>query len=501
MASKTLTEVTELAKIVQTLAPKRFLDWANKTNGREARIFRRVIELEVALSEEDIARELSMENREFQKALSALKARLFEVTLDLELPAGRYSDYARRLYALDRAHARLRILVRLEAAFTANEEAKYWFEEAKMLEEWPVAISILSPLLTWASLSGNKEIYDTLNSELARLRKLSAALADANEVSERINMVFAKSGAEHPELSKIIRPAIELLEPVVRELGTFRLSEALLLLRRKAQQVTMDYDEALAICVEMDALLVQYPLFANRSRKSRNALAKLMCHVQMKHRERALEVAESSLDLFNKGGQNWHSFQEWRFVLFMHTKQFSQGYELVRQVMSLPRFSAQAPATRDAWNLFLRYAEYFTGQPVSDALLRRNEQAGELHRRIMDQFPTFKGDYAGREMAAIVLEILIVLKRHVADLFLRTESLKNYKIRPLREGEEAQSNIFIDLLRLLETHDLDRAKILEEAGPMVERMRAIKTIDPVQSQQILPYETLWELVVERLPRN
>jgi len=42
---------------------------------------------------------------------------------------------------------------------------------------------------------------------------------------------------------------------------------------------------------------------------------------------------------------------------------------------------------------------------------------------------------------------------------------------------------------------------LEEAGPMVERMRAIKTIDPVQSQQILPYETLWELVVERLPRN
>ena len=495
MASKTLTEVAELAKIVQTLAPKAILEWSEKSISREARIYRHVVASQVSLSEKEIARAQKMDDREFQKSLSALKARLLDAITGLVLPESSYSDYARRLFALDVAHSRLRILQRLGATYTANEEARYWFEEAKKLEEWHLAVSLLSPLLNWTSLSGDKAEYDCLSMDRPRLLRLAAALADANETFERVRLAFAKSGTEHPELLEILRPAIERLQPIAREHGTFRLNEFLLLLRRKAQQVTTDYDEALAICEEMDALLVQYPLFANRSRKSRNALAKLVCFVQRERLEEAKHIAESSIDLFDMGDQDWHTFQSWRFLLFMRREQFGAGYELVQAVIGSSFFPSQTEATRDLWKLFRGYAEIMTSRPVTGANFRRNEKPGELHRRLMEEFPSFKGDYAGYEMAAIALEILIVLKHHVADLFLRTEALRKYKVRHI--APDTQSSIFIDLLELLETYDTDKPRIKQIAAPMVKRMVGIKTIDRIQAQQVMPYEMLWR-EIERL---
>ncbi len=495
MASKSLKETLELVQIVRKLVPKKSSRISANGKNMESLVYRQLAELDTTLSDETIIRTHHLRRRRHQQILSEIKSWLFDRVLERELPRSIYSDYACRLFALDLAHATLRILQRLGGTYTAKEEARSWFDEAKKLEEWQIAISLLWPLLVWALLSGYKEEYDRLWTERERLLDLESALHDAMDANRRATMAFPKSGTEHPELLEILRPAIERLQPIAREHGTFRLNEFLLLLRRKAQQVTMDYNEALAICEEMDALLNRYPLFANRSRKSRNAMAKLVCLVQRERLEEAKHIAESSLDLFNAGDQNWHTFQSWRFLLFMRWEQFEAGYELVQSIMGNTAFPSQTEATRDLWKLFRGYSEIMTDRPVTGANFRRNEKAGELHRRLMEEVPSFKGDYAGYELAAIVLEILIVLKHHVADLFLRTEALRKYKVRHI--APDTQSSIFIDLLELLETYDTDKPRIKQIAAPMVKRMVGIKTIDRIQAQQVMPYEMLWR-EIERL---
>jgi|GEM_PF-3389551 len=501
MNSKSLREGLELANIARKLVPKKNSRVSETGKNQESLVYRQISDSETPLSDQDIIQGHGLSRRRYQQILSEINHWLFEQILERTLPATLYSDYSRRLFALDRAHATLRILGRLGLSFSASEEAKHWFEESIVLEEWQVAISLLDPLLTWASLSGDLETYNRLISERPRLVLLEATLADATEVIQRVRMVFAKSGAEHPELLEIIRPVIARLELIVREHGTFRLNELLLVIRRMAQQVTMDYDDALAICEDMDGLLQQFPLFANRARKSRNAVAKLMCLVQRKKHSEALSVAESQPDLFDTGDQNWYSFQAWRFLLFLHTQQFSKGYELAREVMSHSLFSSQTAVTRELWNLFLRYAELMTGRPITGVTFRKSDMPGDLHRRIMKQFSSFKGDYSGYEMAAVVLEILIILEKRLGDLASRIDSLKIYKSRHLTGDQETQSGIFISIVQLLNTYDLDRAKIVTASVPMLELMSTIKTIDRVQSQQVLPYETLWQLIEERLPKN
>ncbi len=497
--SKTLVEVYELAQVVRSGGSKKIFEWSEKNETQESSLFRHILVWQGTLSDDALQASEKLERRRYQQLLSELKQRLFEALADLEFPSERYSEYARRLFALELAVPRVLLVGHHGSAHAANEAARAWFEEALALEEWRIAISLLDPQLNWASLSGTDVEYDLLITERRRLLGLAQALEDADETAQRARMVFARSGAEHPELLGIIRPALARLEPVARQRGTFRLQEALLDLRRKVQQVTMDYEEAIAICEEMEQLLTQYSLFANLSRKSRNALSRLLCLVQMQRYEEAQTVMTASESLFDSGDQNWYSFQAWRFLLLMHTRKFNEAYDLVQTILARPDYTSQTDVTRNLWILFRGHAEYWTGRPVTGMAFKKHEKPGELHKRLMNQFPGFKGDYAGYEMAAIVLEILVLLGNNIFDFESRMESLKKYKTRHLGQDEATQSNIFIDMMQLLNTHDFERERILTSARPMLKRMLKIKTIDRMQGSQVLPYEMLWEAVEARLP--
>ncbi len=499
--SKTLIETVELVHFFQKLAPKKVLARFEDSSDRAFSLYSILADAPHALTDDEVKQRAGMTQAEYHRGMWKLKSALLDALLELDLSRGNYSDLAQRLFALDLAHARVRILERFSAIYSANAEANAWLKEAIELEQWRVALSLLSPILGWASLSGDVAEYDRLQSERQRFITLQTAIDDASEASDRATMTFAKSGAEHPEIRPMLDAAIKRLTPIARELGTFTLQEKLLLLRKRAAQATNDYREALAVCDETETLLRDYPFFANRSRKSRNALSRLMCSVQTGQVQRAEQVVASSGDLFDAGDQNWHTFQEWHFILHMHTEDFEKAHALVLEVMGHSRFASQTETTRDKWNLFQIYAALFTARPVPGEKKPKEEKTGELLRHLMRQFPSFKGDYAGYGMAAVALEILIVLDRRQDHtyIFERIESLTQYKSRHLKRGHETQSNLFISLMQLVPRYDLDVAKIAKAAAPIVKRMVAIKTIDKYQAQQVLRYDMLWAKTMELLP--
>ncbi|MGH2638810.1 MAG: hypothetical protein ACRDF4_05945 [Rhabdochlamydiaceae bacterium] len=200
MASKSLTEVIELVKIVRPIAPKRILEWTEKQDGQEVRLYHRLAASQEAATDIALLEYLGLERPRFRQLLSQLKSRLLDALLEIELPKARYSDYARGQLKLDRTSTSLRLLARLGGTQTASSEARHWLDEAIKFEEWHTALSFFTPLLNWATLSGDVEEYDSLQSKQLRVRSIDAALRDAEEIIQRARMAFAKSGAEHPEL-------------------------------------------------------------------------------------------------------------------------------------------------------------------------------------------------------------------------------------------------------------------------------------------------------------
>ena len=87
--------------------------------------------------------------------------------------------------------------------------------------------------------------------------------------------------------------------------------------------------------------------------------------------------------------------------------------------------------------------------------------------------------------------ILLTRRGDPGYIFERIESLAKYKSRYLKGRSETQSHTFISLMQLLTTYQRDAKKIKKAAVPLLKKMLAIKTIDELQAQQVLPYEMLW----------
>ncbi len=498
--SKTQIEVVQLASFVKKIAPKKDLSALRKSKGRAQAIFRVLENYETTISEHEVMRASGIaDRRQYQKALSQLKDILLSLVSRSDLAQAGYSEYAQRLFALDRAIPTARLLGRLDAPYSSAGFSESMLREAIALEEWDIARIFLHQLLNWASLSGDKKEYERLREEDRKYKILSEAFEAGRESEQRITLVFARSGAEHPELKPAIMKAIAKLQPVVKKYGTFRLQELLLRLRRQSLQLTMDYRVALEICEEMEQLLARYPLFSNRSRMGRNALAKLTCLVQTKRYDVAQDTL-NSLALFPSGASNWYYFQEWHFILDMRLGNYDDAYRLIHSIMESSNYASQSEPERHKWNLFLAYAELLTGRPVLGQKRVAGKRAGEISRELLSGWDSLKKDHPGYFAATIILEILIILihRNNLSDIDERAESLKTFHARYLKRTKSTQTGFFFQLIDLLPKHQYHRASIESEAMPILKRMLKITTIDEIQAQQLLDYDVAWATIMSYL---
>ena len=484
-ASKTLLETVDLVQFFQRSAPKNVLDRFERSRDRAMSLFGILATSETFLSDADVQRRTRMTPGAYQRAIWKLKSALLEAMLELDLKKGKYSLFSQRLKALDLANARVQILERLGAALAADLEARKWHKEALVLEKWDVALALLGPILNWAALSGDTKAYERWQQERRRLRTLQQAFEEAEEANERVTIVFAKSGAEHPELRPTIDKAIRRLKPVITKHASFRLRDAELNLRKKAQQVLTRYPEALEICDETSALLDQYPVFDNPARRSRNALTRLLCEVLLRQYHEASATLQTASKYFDIGTQNWYTFEEWHFMLLLHSRQDEAAYQLVTEIMSGPRFRVQSLTTQERWRLFLMYAEFFTGRVVPS-------------KNLIRIIPSFSKDYAGYRASVVILEILLLLQLDdKSALIERIELLKTYKTRHLRKT--APTRLFINMCQLMVRYDFEKTRIAPLAERYLSAIVESDEGDPIVEAQVQHYDQLWGHFMAALP--
>jgi hypothetical protein len=483
--SNTLNETVQLVGNFQRLAPKKVLKRFEGSRDRAMSLFGILATSETALSDAEVMRRANMSKGEYQRALWKLKTALLNSLLEFDLAKGKYSKYSQTLHQLELANARIQILRRLGSAYTANAEAKTWMKVALKVEKWDIAHALLIPQLGWAALSGNSKTYDLLHRERTRLKILQSAYESAQEIDDRVTIVFAKSSAEHPELHPMIVDALAKLGPIIQEHGTFTLQEVALRLRKKALQVLTRFPEALTVCDELDTLLTEYPTFDNRVYRGRNMLTRLLCLVLSRQYPEATRAVPMATKDFDADTQNWYTLQEGHYMLLMRRKEYDAAYALVKEIMGRARFRVQSQSTQDRWHLFLLYAEYFTQRTVPD-------------HNLIKLFPSFTKDYAGYRMSALLLEIVVLLSTgEKSALIERMESLQTYKLRHLRRA--SPSRIFIAMSRLMTKYDFEKSKIAPRAARYVQALIDSDEGDPLMECQVFAYEQIWAFFMAKLP--
>jgi hypothetical protein len=150
---------------------------------------------------------------------------------------------------------------------------------------------------------------------------------------------------------------------------------------------------------------------------------------------------------------------------------------------------------KERWTIYRAYL-YFL-QPPSQADLKFDFNA------FIDQLPHYRLDKAGFNVAILVLQFLYYLKKNDLDALLyRMKALNDYTTKHLRSQFSERTRTMFKLFRVLtDNYHLNAKQMRYRCQYLSERLASLPAPGNGYADiEIIPYEHLWELCLQWLPK-
>jgi hypothetical protein len=224
----------------------------------------------------------------------------------------------------------------------------------------------------------------------------------------------------------------------------------------------------------------------------------LACYIPLKRYDEAREVLVSLYKHTKEGTYNWYKSRELHFILAMHTANYEEANRLHADTISQKTFKRQQPFIREAWTIYGAYLRIL----INAGKVKGEENASPFRiSRYLNQLPTFSKDKRGQNVPVLISQIVLLLQQGNFDgLIDRYEAVNKYRERYVEREVNFRGNVFLHMLRQMTTHDFDRCKVEKETVTLRNLLdqEPVDVMSPGYDQEILPYEELWEVLVETM---
>lgn len=362
-------------------------------------------------------------------------------------------------------------------------------------QEWQLTlaqIEIVSLLRIHSSIVGSRQDHEKYKHEVHRLLQLFEAESIAAAEYEKVNLLFARSATEKPQLAPQFEAAAEHVSSLAKSYNTFELDLAMYRLRMAAKQIALEFDQTLAVCGEACAVLsAKWPMHFDKIRLGEFNLMRLLCAAHLRSLERAESLLTECEKSYGSGSNNWFVLQENYMLALTQCFQFERAAQVLRTVVTQGRFGSQSRHIHERWKLFELFLS-FTG-PRSPTPKEFEMTAGEL--RSLD---TDKGGY---KVCIIVLRILALLRqRKQSEIIELLESLRSYRARSFKKRDVSPGSAILDLILIASEHGFVREPTLAAAGDIPRRLKGKLTFLTRKDGFVsLPFDWIWDEMVNVMP--
>ncbi len=286
---------------------------------------------------------------------------------------------------------------------------------------------------------------------------------------------------------------LQRLEALHRRANTFNTYLWLYQLRMAYEEQQGNFAGIIRITSAATRQLGQGKLNARRFDVRYNTYMSVFAYLRGRQPAKGLRLAQEGIRHFSPTSSNWFTFQENHLLLALHSKKYDYARQLLHTVLANPSFAKLRPLALEHWELYQGYLNLAAAPgpaghptpPTAKWTLR---------------LPEFSRDKQGLNVAILVLQLLYCLRRQQMDeALVRLERLRKYQQRHLNAAETQRSRLFLRLLRTLVDTGFDPAKARHRGRATLETLaQAPPPGDAFAEVEIIPYEQLWELVLQQL---
>ncbi len=439
----------------------------------------------------------------YRQLKSRFTKRLLNTLFFLDSNDPSFSDYHRANYTCNKNWAQIRILLNSGARNTAIKLATKTLGVAQNYKFSEIILNCSRILMSHASLTGNEREYEEFAAITTQALKHVEEEIRAEEMYQRLTIKFAVSASNNEELRHTADKYLHDVNKLCMQSDSYQLHFLRYQIWILATQIKGEFHKTISVCEEAEAWLNSTPNFNQKIKLANLALIKISTYLQLRDYDNGRKNAEKCLELVPEGSNNWFVFLEYYFLLAMHTENYINAAGIYIKVLNHPRFAYTNEERKEKWKIFEAYINYiFETEGLNKELLSSDPAKRKFRLlKFLNEVPNFTKDKKGYNVSILVIQILYMLEKgEYTGIINRAEALNVYCSRYLRRDDAYRSSCFLKMLLTMVKEDFGHERTKQMAQKYLRKMQEG---DPegnnmVNEWEIIPYEILWEKVLNRL---
>jgi hypothetical protein len=343
----------------------------------------------------------------------------------------------------------------------------------------------------------NIEYYKKIKFEFEEKRSLENK---SKQYADESYKYYGVQRSPNPEVFKLASQYFEELDQIDKTKTTYQFRKDLHRLNIVRYFAQGDYRGALQV---LENIIPEYETnpYTYRSELLFYLINALSCCIQLRLWEPAEKYANSLPALTDVGNNLWYQIKEVFMYHHLYQKQYPEAYNHFKEALQHPRFELISGTKRDDWFLFGGYMHLLAQFGVYKQEDIQAVAGPFKYFKFVNEIGIFDKDKIGMNIALVLLPVWFGLaKGEEGDANKSLDALEKYRQRYLDNDLNRRSAIMVRLLSALikRPYDKDRNDRKIEKELVSLRENPPETSLQMFYLEILPYEDLWNLLVEKL---
>jgi hypothetical protein len=228
----------------------------------------------------------------------------------------------------------------------------------------------------------------------------------------------------------------------------------------------------------------------------------ILATIKLNNRQEAFESISSMEKHLSYKSISWFNVKMLKAMLYVYQENYSGACDIIIECISNQFIDRVSVNIKEFIYLIYAYLAFLH----QSGLLQHPHFDKKQFRlyKTLNEIPLYSSDKRGANISILIIQILFFLKNRKYDSILdRKDALQQYSYRYLRRNDTFRSNVFIRLIIQMCRADFNPIRTRTYTHKLVEQLESkpLELAEQPIGLEIIPYETLWEIILTLLEKN
>ncbi|RIJ41408.1 hypothetical protein [Pontibacter oryzae] len=386
----------------------------------------------------------------------------------------------------------LRVVSELKLSTKVLEQA---LQIADKHELWGIRQRVLEDIKFNYYGLGDQKNYERISDQLSECYRQEIFEREAKELYEFTMLCGGGLTSDRRELIKYLPDVIVQFEELWGKSKSSMIYNYLHQLKVLYLEQLGNYAEIAAIIDEAESLVKKGVVNKSWFSNQYNNFIRIYALLQSKQYSKGISLAEKHLPDYRKFSVHWFAFIENYLLLTLYNQDYGKTAEVLAEASSGGHFLKLKASSIERLELFRRYFAFIIRCKSLD-ITSSNVQPFTVDLSFVPK------DKSGLNLSLLILEVMEDIARmRFKDMEQQAERVRKYRVKYLKGERAERPRLFLRLLQMAlleQDYETTRVKGEKLLGQLAE---APLPGDAFSEVEIIPYEHLWELVLNLLQKK